>query len=118
MAVGHLTGADGPAGCGASRVRPSPRAAPSVTPATPAFRAHQPLEEVLLCALDHHGDALATADAHSRNAQLHVAARHLVQERGENACPAGTDRMAQAMAPPLTLTLSSGTASSRHTATD
>jgi hypothetical protein len=52
------------------------------------------LEEVL-SAVDHHGDALATADAHSRSAQLHVAARHLVQERGENACPAGTDRMAQ-----------------------
>jgi hypothetical protein len=35
------------------------------------------LEEVL-SAVDHHGDALATAQAHIRNAQLHVAARHLV----------------------------------------
>src|ERR1700680_1015224 len=94
MAVGPCAGAEAPACCVASRVRAPPLAAPSVTPATPAFRARRPLEEVL-STLDHHGDALATPDAYSRNAQLHVAARHLIQERGENACPAGTDRMAQ-----------------------
>jgi hypothetical protein len=72
MAVGHVTGAKGPAVCGAFRVRPSPRAAPSVTPATPALRAGQPLEEVL-SAVDHHGDALATADAHSPGGPIVVA---------------------------------------------
>jgi len=38
-AVGHVTGAESPAVCGASRVRPSPRAAPYLMPATPALRA-------------------------------------------------------------------------------
>src|ERR1700680_1030080 len=93
-AVGHFTGAEGPAGLRRFQSSAGPLAAPSVTPATPAFRTRRALAEVL-GALDHHGDALATPDAHSRNAQLDVAARHLVQERGENACPAGTDRMTQ-----------------------